>query len=159
MSGAADDHSPPSSLLLGIAVLLVGAMLLVVLARSGKVEMLAPENTAPEAGSAAAISTAVQLRFSDRADGAVVVQRAADGTEIAVLGEAGSGFIRGVLRGLARDRRMRGIDAMPPFELVRWSDGRLTLRDTATDRLIDLGAFGSTNLEAFAQLMAAAEAR
>lgn len=159
MSGAADNHSPPSSLLLGIAVLLVGAMLLVVVARSGKVDMLAPENTAPGAASSALVSSAVELRFSDRADGAVVVQRAADGSEVAVLGEDGSGFIRGVLRGLARDRRMRGIDAVPPFELVRWKDGRLTLRDTATQRVIDLGAFGPTNLEAFAQLLAAAEAR
>lgn len=158
MSDAADNHSPPSSLLLGIAVLLVGAMLLVVLARSGKVESLAPESTAPDAASAR-ISAAVELRFSDRADGAVVVQRATDGAEVAVLGEAGSGFIRGVLRGLARDRRMRGIDAVPPFELVRWSDGRLTLRDTATNRLIDLGAFGPTNLEAFASLLAMAERR
>lgn len=159
MSGAADNHSPPSSLLLGIAVLLVGATLLVVVARSGKVEMLAPENTAPGAASSELVDSAVELRFTDRADGAVVVQRAADGSEVAVLGEQGSGFIRGVLRGLARDRRMRGIDAVPPFELARWKDGRLTLRDTATQRVIDLGAFGPTNLDAFAQLLAAAEAR
>ncbi|MEZ5459409.1 MAG: photosynthetic complex assembly protein PuhC [Steroidobacteraceae bacterium] len=156
MSDAADNRSPPGSLLLGIGVLLVGAMLLVVLARSGSVQGLAPESTVPDAASAR-ISAAIELRFSDREDGAVVVQRAADGSEVAVLGESGSGFVRGVLRGLARDRRMRGIDAVPPFELVRWSDGRLTLRDTATDRLIDLGAFGPTNLQAFANLLAMAE--
>jgi putative photosynthetic complex assembly protein len=155
MSNTADNGSPPSGLLLGIAALLVGAMLLAALARSGKVDSLSLQSSAPSAQDAMPRES-VSLRFSDRADGAVVVQRATDGTEVAVLGEDGSGFVRGVMRGLARDRRMRGIDAVPPFELVRWSDGRLTLRDTATDRLIDLGAFGPTNLDAFARLLVAA---
>jgi putative photosynthetic complex assembly protein len=63
------------------------------------------------------------------------------------------------MRGLARERRMHGIEASPPFLLTHWSDGRLTLRDTATDRLIDLGAFGHTNLGAFAALLAPPAAR
>ena len=157
MSATGEHHSPPSSLLLGIGVLLAGTMLLIALARSSNVGLLSAQQVEPGA-QAAAPREAATLRFIDRADGAVVVERASDSAQVAVLGADGTGFIRGVLRGLARERRMRGIDAQPPFELVRWSDGRLTLKDTATGRLIDLGAFGPTNLDAFAQLLAAASA-
>ncbi|MEQ7874391.1 photosynthetic complex assembly protein PuhC [Sphingomonas sp. ASV193] len=96
-----------------------------------------------------------QLRFEDRADGAVVVSDAALGAPIATLvGEGdGGGFVRGVLRGLARDRHMRGIGAAPPFALTRWSDGELTLRDTATGRTIELGSFGADNRAAFARFL------
>lgn len=156
MSATGEHHSPPSSLLLGIGVLLAGTMLLIALARSSNVGLLSAQQVEP--GAQAGAREAATLRFIDRADGAVVVERASDSAQVAVLGADGTGFIRGVLRGLARERRMRGIDAQPPFELVRWSDGRLTLKDTATGRLIDLGAFGPTNLDAFAQLLAAASA-
>ena len=43
----------------------------------------------------------------------------------------------------------------PPFRLARWSDGRLTLEDPTTGRRIELGAFGPTNAEVFAELMQA----
>jgi ferric-dicitrate binding protein FerR (iron transport regulator) len=37
--------------------------------------------------------------------------------------------------------------------MTRYSSGQITLTDTATGQLIDLGAFGSTNSESFARLM------
>ncbi len=40
-----------------------------------------------------------------------------------------------------------------PFHLTRWSDGRLTIDDTATGQLIELEAFGHTNEDAFARLL------
>jgi putative photosynthetic complex assembly protein len=66
-----------------------------------------------------------------------------------------NGFVRGVLRGLARERRLNDVGAQPPFQLTRWSDGRLSLDDPATGRRIDLVAFGPTNAGAFAQLLTA----
>ena len=74
---------------------------------------------------------------------------------MAVLPPGSNGFIRGVMRGLARERMLHGIDAAPPFRLIRWADGRLSLEDTATGRLIDLAAFGPTNAQAFARLLTA----
>ena len=53
-----------------------------------------------------------------------------------------TGFIRGVMRGLARERRMRGIGDAPPFNLSLWRDGELSLTDSATGRSIELTAFG-----------------
>ena len=93
-----------------------------------------------------------ELRFVDRADGALVVT---DHGRVAHVVAPGSnnGFIRGVLRGLARDRMLRGIGQEPPFRLTQWANGSLSLTDTATGRTIELGSFGATNRAAFAQML------
>lgn len=93
------------------------------------------------------------LRFIDAPDGSVRVIDVANGREVARFGSEGGGFVRGVLRGLARDRGMRGIGAAPPFRLAQWQDGALTLTDTATGRVIELGSFGPTNRATFAKLL------
>ncbi|OYY68476.1 photosynthetic complex assembly protein PuhC [Sphingomonas sp. 28-63-12] len=95
-----------------------------------------------------------QLRFTDRADGAVVIEDVGTGNT-ARLVERGSnsGFIRGVMRGLARERRMRGIDSQPAFNLTLWKDGELSLTDTVTGRSIELNSFGSTNRATFLDLL------
>ena len=57
------------------------------------------------------------------------------------------------MRGLARDRHIRGLDGSAPFRLTRWSNGDLTLTDSATARVIELGAFGETNRKSFEALL------
>jgi putative photosynthetic complex assembly protein len=98
------------------------------------------------------------LRFVDRADGAVVVYEAPSGDLVEVLEPGTNGFLRGALRGLARERKRQAIAAEPPFRLMRGADGTLTLADPTTGRQIWLAAFGPTNAAAFARLMPAAEA-
>ena len=94
------------------------------------------------------------LRFLDRADGAVLIQDVATGQPAAVIAPGQqTGFIRGVMRGLARDRRSRGVGDAPPFALTLWRDGELSLTDSVTGRSIELTAFGSTNRAAFAALL------
>lgn len=92
------------------------------------------------------------LRFLDRADGGVTIERANGGVTIIEPG-SNSGFIRGAMRGLARDRRMRGHDAAAPFVLTSWTDGSLSLDDVATGRTIELNGFGPDNRAAFAALL------
>ena len=94
------------------------------------------------------------LRFLDRSDGAVVITDVRTGGTAAVIraGEK-TGFIRGVMRGLARDRRARGIGDVAPFTLTLWRDGELSLTDTATGRSIEMTAFGTSNRAAFAALL------
>jgi putative photosynthetic complex assembly protein len=94
------------------------------------------------------------LRFEDRPDGAVAVFAAGDDRQVEVLAPGSNGFVRGVLRGLARERRARGVGSEPAFHLTRWADGRLSLDDPATGRTIELGAFGPTNAGVFATLFA-----
>ncbi len=103
----------------------------------------------PEAG----VVAIRELRFVDRADGSVAVLEPADGSVIEILPAGTNGFLRGVLRGLARDRKLSGLDDGPPFRLIRWTDGRLSLDDPTTGRRVDLGAFGRGNAEAFARLV------
>jgi putative photosynthetic complex assembly protein len=99
-----------------------------------------------------------ELRFEDREDGAVVVLDL-QGREVGVLDPGTHGFVRGVMRGMARERRSREVGTEPPYRLAYWSDGRLTLDDPATGRWIELAAFGPDNTGAFARLLASAAAQ
>jgi len=93
------------------------------------------------------------LRFVDRADGAVVIVDTHGGTAAVIAPGQQTGFVRGVMRGLARERHARGIGNGPPFALTLWRDGELSLVDTATGRAIELTAFGTTNRATFAALL------
>jgi putative photosynthetic complex assembly protein len=93
------------------------------------------------------------LQFADGHNGAVLVYDATDHRLIDTLAPGSNGFIRVVLRGLARERRLGDIGSQPPFRLTRYASGQITLTDTSTGKQIDLGAFGSSNTEAFARLM------
>lgn len=95
-----------------------------------------------------------ELRFEDRADGAVLVYSAGtDKPFDVVTGE--SGFLRGTLRGLARARHSEGVGPDAPFRLTAWADGQFTLDDPSTGRRVDLEAFGPTNEAVFARLLTA----
>jgi putative photosynthetic complex assembly protein len=112
----------------------------------------APE--APAATSAATVGVAsVDLRFNDEPDGSVRITRAADNGLAGTVQPGDGGFIRGVMRGLARDRISHKIGEAPPFRLSLSGDGQLTLFDTATGRLIDLESFGQGNRDSFFELL------
>lgn len=72
------------------------------------------------------------LLFQDRADGAVVIYEAGDERAVKVLAPGTNGFVRGVMRGLARERRRQAVDSSYPVRLTLWLDGRLSLDDPAT---------------------------
>jgi len=104
--------------------------------------------------SAAALPVAsVDLRFNDEPDGSVRIIRAADNGLAGTVHPGEGGFIRGVMRGLARDRISHNIGEQPPFRLSLSGDGQLTLLDTATGRLIDLESFGQGNRDSFFDLL------
>ncbi|AJP74045.1 photosynthetic complex assembly protein PuhC [Sphingomonas hengshuiensis] len=99
------------------------------------------------------------LRFVDRADGAVVIEDVRGGIAAVVVPGQQTGFIRGVMRGLARERRAHGIGNGPSFKLTLWADGELSLVDSATGRALELTAFGTTNRATFAALLDAHNAK
>ena len=84
-----------------------------------------------------------ELRFVDRADGGVDVVAADSNKTIDMLPPGQDGFVRIVLRGLARERIRQDQDRHIPFRLTRWADGRLSVEDPSTGRRVDLGAFGA----------------
>ncbi len=93
------------------------------------------------------------LQFEDGKNGTVLVFDAGNHQLVDTLAPGSNGFIRVVLRGLARERRLGDIGAQPPFRLTRYANGQITLTDTSSGKQIDLDAFGSSNTEAFARLM------
>lgn len=88
------------------------------------------------------------LGFADAAGGAVTVTDARSGQVLAVMrGE--QGFLRGVLRGMARERRARDVPLQRPYVLSLREDGRLLLNDPETGQRIDLASFGPDNAAVF----------
>ena len=146
---AVDTEPFPKSALIAAAALIGFTM--VATAAGRMVRLSAPPAVADQAGPAA--THALQLRFTDEADGSVTVIDSDSNRQVASLAPGTNGFIRGVMRGLARERRGLRIGAEPPFRLAAWPDGRLTLDDTATGRRIDLNAFGTSNRQAFLGLL------
>lgn len=91
------------------------------------------------------------LRFADAPGGRVEVT--ADGALVAVLTGGTDGFVRVVMRSLTRDRRLQGLSREEPFRLSIHADGRLSLEDLATHRVVDLAGFGADNIAAFRRLI------
>jgi putative photosynthetic complex assembly protein len=100
------------------------------------------------------------LIIKDDANGDILIEVASlnsqktDQDTLKVMRFSGEqGFLRGTLRALARERRVRNLSPTAPFELALDRDGRLTLTDSITNKGIDLEAFGPDNLAVFEQLL------
>jgi putative photosynthetic complex assembly protein len=129
-------------------IVLIAGLLLLAFGLVAQVRMSGVEIREPDAPA----QIIRELQFEDRPDGSVAVIDAKSKKEIAAItGEAG--FARGTLRGFARDRRARGLGSEQPFQLIGRADGRLTMLDPATGRIVDLESFGPTNAAVFAALL------
>lgn len=94
-----------------------------------------------------------EFRFEDRPDGSIVVLDASGRQLIDTVAPGTNGFLRGTMRGLARERKRQGVGPEIPFRMVGRADGKLTLEDPGTGRRVDLGSFGPNNAAVFAQIM------
>ena len=149
MSGL-DEQTFPKGILIAAAMMILAAVMTAATSRWTGIGVTRMSESA--------VVESRLLRFDDRTDGAVVVSSSPESRVLAVLEPGTHGFIRSVLRGLARERRLQGIGSDPPFELTRWNDGRISLADRGTGRRIELDAFGPTNAAAFSALLHAGEA-
>lgn len=77
----------------------------------------------------------------------------ANGTLIADFTPEEGGFVAGIFRVLERERGAVGADASDPIRLVRFADGRVSLRDPLTDFRAELVGFGADNEAVFARLL------
>ncbi|MDN3276578.1 photosynthetic complex assembly protein PuhC [Frankia sp. RB7] len=145
MSHAIQEPVVPKSGIIAAAALVLFSLATVTTARltgTGGVHMTLP----------AAVESR-DFRFEDGQNGAVLVYDAGSRQLVDTLAPGSNGFIRVVLRGLARERKLGDIGRQPPFRLTRFVNGQITLTDTSTGKQIDLDAFGSANTAAFARLM------
>lgn len=144
------DPSVPRPVLIAFGILLAATFALVAAIR------LAKDPNAPDAYASIAtepVRAEVSLVFRDREDGAVVGLDPVSGETLAIVEPETGGFVRGVLRGLARERRQYAVAPDVPFRLVLQADGDFYLQDQSTRSAIDLRAFGPTNMNAFASML------
>ena len=151
---SAIDHEPfPRGALIAVAALLGVTLAGTAAVRIARVSGSLAPVSAPVA------TAVVDLRFADEADGSIKVSDAASGAQVSTVAPGVGGFVRGVMRGMARDRHARHIGEAPPFRLSRDRAGQLWLQDSATGRLIDLEAFGAGNRASFAAFLPGTERR
>jgi len=93
------------------------------------------------------------LRFVELEPGDIEVYDATTGILLETLPQGEDGFIRGLLRTLARERRMHGVDPDGPYRLSFRENGHFTLEDQTTDFFIELRAFGATNEASVARFL------
>lgn len=152
MSHAHHDPTVPKQALIAAA-----ALLGVTMALTGAVSMgWIAKSAVPEAGRAAngvAPEATRLLTVVDRADGAVIISDATTGQQVMEIGYGQGGFVRATLRRLAKARAAAGIGSEPPFEIVRWANGALSLRDPQTGKTAEIHGFGPDHSRTFAEML------
>ncbi|MEM9112330.1 MAG: photosynthetic complex assembly protein PuhC [Myxococcota bacterium] len=149
MSGHHHHHhhelQVPQWVLIATAVLLMVTFAFAVFSRTtgiGRTEM--PEARVVESRS---------LVFEHSQADVIEVVDHATGDVLVTAGPGEQGFLRGLLRSLRRGRKLESKPMDEPYELIRWSDGRLSLHDPSIDGSIELDVFGRDNVALFKRLM------
>jgi len=91
------------------------------------------------------------VMFDQAADGSVLAIEPSTG-EVLRRWQGEQGFVRGVVRTMARARLAHGLPPGGPYQLIGRQGSRLQLADAATDTRIDLESFGPSNWVEFAAL-------
>lgn len=142
----AERPKVPPILLKGVAFLVLASLAMVTAAR---IAGLQPAATPDD--SVAVVSERL-IEIKGRPDGGATVVTSS-GELIVDLGPEKAGFVGGVKRSLDRERMLHKAPVDAPVRIVQFADGRLALRDPATDWRIELMSFGKDNREAFAALL------
>lgn len=146
------DPTVPRGALIGASLVLMFTMALTGAVSLGWI----PQSADPVATRAAqnvAPAQTRELRFVDRADGAVVVSDAATGETVKIVEFGQGGFLRATMRRMAKVRIAAGIGAEPPFKLTLWENGALSLSDPQTGRDAEIHGFGADHSGMFAEML------
>jgi putative photosynthetic complex assembly protein len=141
------DQTVPKQVLWAAGAMMLASLLIAAGARHHNLTHPEPPRPPP--------LESMTVRFDDRPDGAIAVIDQATQREVVVLPPQSNGFIRGVMRGMFRSRKLEAIGHEAAFQISREADGRLSIVDPATGRRVDLDSFGPSNSAAFAQLLVA----
>lgn len=93
------------------------------------------------------------LSFNDADNGSVEVWDATNQQLLHTIASGEGSFVRGILRSLTRERRLRGISSDAPFALRTDKQQHLLLEDTATGTTLILNAYGPNNVASFAHYL------
>ncbi len=136
-----------AGLLVGVTLVLTGAV------SAGLLSKPSDANTS-RVEKKMAVRMSRTLAFADHPGGVLLITDVDKNSLVrAIMPGEPSGFIRGVLRSFARERRAKNIGMEAAYRLTLWDDYSLSLTDTGTGRTIELGSFGPDNRAAFAALL------
>ena len=128
----------------GLGAIMAFVLAFVVLSAGEKHQDRRPVNEATFARS---------ILFSDRLDGGISIRDASTGQMIGEISPGEGGFVRGALRGFARERRLENPGMESAFRLAAVPGGAIILEDPVSGRWTDLRAFGATNVQSFADIL------
>ena len=106
----------------------------------------------PEQQASPPVSSA-NLLFMDGPKGRIEVLEAQSQSLLAAYESGEASFLRGILRSLVRERRVRDIESGGAFHLALLENGSLVISDPATGYWMALEAFGTDNRRVFAELL------
>jgi putative photosynthetic complex assembly protein len=92
-----------------------------------------------------------ELHFYDTSKGEILITDK-NGIKISLVGGEG-GFMRAVVRGLAKERIALGIGPERSFRLVANKRGIISIIDPVTGSKVDVSSFGKANSEIFTKLL------
>ncbi len=153
MSGHSHENTVPRAALIGAAGCVIITLLLTGAVATGLLPGPVTMDQSRQTAKVTALASR-DLQFLDQKDGSVQIRDVTKGSIASTITPGSeSGFIRGVMRGIARDRMLRGLGFEQPFRLTLWSNQQLSIKDLATGRIIELNGFGNTNRLAFLSLL------
>ena len=82
-----------------------------------------------------------------------MVRDAGSGETVKVIEFGQGGFLRATMRRMAKARIAAGVGAEPPFNLVLWENGALSLSDPETGRVAEIQGFGADHSKIFAEML------
>ena len=97
--------------------------------------------------------SSANLFFMDGPKGRIEVLEAQSQSLLAAYESGEASFLRGILRSLVRERRVRDIESGGAFHLALLENGSLVISDPATGYWMALEAFGTDNRRVFAELL------
>ena len=97
--------------------------------------------------------TSADLLFVDGDRGRIDVLDARTRATLAVYESGEGSFLRGILRSLVRERRVRDLDPGGAFNLALLDNGSLVISDPDTGYWMALEAFGVDNRRLFAEIL------
>lgn len=139
----------PTAVIAGIGGVLAVTLLMSAMAagsrEAGEVETLS--------GQASKVLQERLFTAEDQSDGTIQIADSQSGEILETINRDSNGFIRGALRGLSRERKLRGVGSGEPFRLRYFGDGTLILDDPATSQIVALNGFGQDNAKAFGKYL------
>lgn len=130
-----------------------GGILMVVVLVVTTIATMTRDTTATPARAETPVLSSRQVAFEPQPEGVLIVRDADTGAEIAALVEADGGFVHNVVRVLTKERRRHAVAADMPYRISAYTNGRVSILDLSTGRVIDINAFGATQVESFAALL------